>query len=110
MLIVVLVAAGIYLSVQRLPKLSDLWSEGYGQVLLVKLALVSLALAWGALHHFVVRPRLERGAWDGSVRRSLLGESAVGVAVLLVAAVLVNSAPPALPEPEPGVAARASAR
>ncbi len=47
------VAAGVYLGVQRLPNLSDLWSEGYGQV-------------------------------------------------------LVNSAPPALPEP--GVAARASNR
>ncbi len=110
LLVGALVAAGVYLSVQRLPSLSDLWSEGYGQVLLVKLALVSAALAWGALHHFVVRPRLERGAWEGGLRRSLLGESALGVAVLLVAAVLVNSAPPALPEPEPGVAVRASAR
>ncbi len=105
LLIGAIVAAGVYLSVQRLPRLSDLWSEGYGQVLLVKLALVSAALAWGALHHFVVRPRLERGAWEGGLRRSLVGESAIGVAVLLVAAVLVNSAPPALPEPGPGVAA-----
>lgn len=104
-----IVAAGVYLSVQRLPSLSDLWREGYGQVLLVKLALVSAALAWGALHHFVVRPRLERGDGEGGLRRSLLGESALGVAVLLVAAVLVNSAPPALPGPDPGVAARASA-
>ena len=32
----------------------DLWTVGYGQVLLVKLALVSLALLWGAVHHFVV--------------------------------------------------------
>jgi len=110
LLIGALVAAGVYLSVQRLPNLSDLWSEDYGQVLLVKLALVSAALAWGALHHFVVRPRLERGAWEGGLPRSLLGESALGVGVLLVAAVLVNSAPPALPEREPGLAARASAR
>ena len=36
--------------------------ERYGQVLLVKLALVSLALLWGAAHHFLVRPALERGA------------------------------------------------
>lgn len=110
LLIGALVVAGVYLSVQRLPHLSDLWREGYGQVLLVKLALVSAALAWGALHHFVVRPRLARGAWSGGLRRSLLGESALGVAVLLVAAVLVNSAPPARPEPASDVAARAAAR
>ena len=38
------------------------------QVLLVKLALVALVLAWGAFHHFVVRPRLA-GAGDGFLAR-----------------------------------------
>lgn len=110
MLIAAIVGAGVYLSVKRLPHLSDLWGAGYGQVLLVKLSLVSVALTWGALHHFVVRPRLEHGGVEGGLRRSLLGESALGVAVLLVAAVLVNSAPPPLPEPGPGVAASVSSR
>ena len=36
----------------------DLWTHDYGRVLLVKLALVALALAWGAFHHFAVRPAL----------------------------------------------------
>src|SRR4030095_14283032 len=62
LLIVVLLAAGTYLSILRLPHFSDLWTQGYGHVLLVKLGLVSLALARGAAHHFLVRPRLERGA------------------------------------------------
>jgi copper transport protein len=94
-LIVVLLAAGIYLSVLRLPRLSDLWAEGYGQVLLVKLGLVSLALLWGAAHHFLVRPALERGApLFARLPRSLAGESAVGMAILLAAAVLVDSKPP----------------
>jgi copper transport protein len=135
-LIAILLSAGIYLSVLRLPHLSDLWSEGYGQVLLVKLGLVSLALVWGAAHHFVVRPALERGApvcaasaftakrSDRSVQtderakpvrpesgiasaalaglpRSLIGESAVGMAILLAAAVLVESKPPAQPPAKP---------
>lgn len=99
-LIVVLLAAGLYLSIVRLPELSDLWSERYGRVLLVKLALVSLALTWGAVHHFVARPALERG--DGGpilsrLPRSLAGESAVGMAILLAAAVLVDSKPPPRP-------------
>jgi copper transport protein len=97
-LIAILLCAGIYLSVLRLPHLADLWSEGYGQVLLVKLGLVSLALLWGAAHHFLVRPALERGRPVFSfLPRSLIGESAVGMAILLAAAVLVESKPPVQP-------------
>src|SRR4029079_3060042 len=33
-LIAVLLGAGIYLSVLRLPSVSDLWTQGYGQILL----------------------------------------------------------------------------
>lgn len=96
-LISLLVAAGIYLSVLRLPTVSDLWETGYGRVLIVKLSLVALALTWGALHHFVVEPRLDRPGVASRLSGSLIGESAVGMAVLLVAAVLVNSRPPEPP-------------
>ena len=100
-LIVVILSAGVYLAVLRLPRLEDLWNERYGQVLLVKLALVSLALLWGAAHHFLVRPALERGApLFARLPRSLAGESAVGMAILLVAAVLVDSKPPPQPLPQ----------
>ena len=102
LLIVVLLAAGTYLSILRLPHLSDLWNAGYGQVLLVKLGLVSLALLWGAAHHFLVRPKLERGApLFARLPRSLAGESAVGMAILLAAAVLVDSKPPPQPLKQP---------
>ena len=108
-LIAVLLSAGIYLSVLRLPRLSDLWSESYGQVLLVKLALVSLALLWGAAHHFLVRPALERGApLFSGLPRSLAGESAVGMAILLAAAVLVESKPPPRPVSTPPAASDSS--
>ncbi len=101
-LIAALVAAGIYLSILRLPQVSDLWTEGYGRVLLVKLALVSVALAWGGLHHTVARPLVERGhPVVGKLSRSLLGEASVGMAVLLAAAVLVDSKPPPQPVPQP---------
>jgi copper transport protein len=110
-LIALLLAAGIYLSIVRLPAVSDLWSTGYGQVLLVKLGLVCVALLWGAFHHFVMRPLLERNASGGLLTRlprSLLGESAVGMAVLLVAAVLVDSKPPPQPAPASPVASNVS--
>jgi putative copper export protein len=86
-LVAVLVLAGTYLSLARLPAVSDLWTTSYGQALVAKVAIVSVALSWGAVHHFVVRPRLERGEPPGAVRRSLLGESAIAILVLLVAAV-----------------------
>jgi copper transport protein len=98
-LIALVLGAGTYLGIVRLPHLRDLWAEGYGRVLLVKLGLVSFALLWGAFHKFVIGPALER-ADDGfltRIGRSLAGESLVGVAVLLAAAVLVDSKPPARP-------------
>ena len=93
-LVGVLVVAGTVVAIERLPTVSDLWETGYGRTLLVKLGLVALALAWGGFHHTFVRPRLERGETSGPIGRSLLGESTVALAVLLVAAVLVNGSPP----------------
>lgn len=106
--IAVILAAGVYLSILRLPHVHDLWTQGYGQVLLVKLSLVAVALAWGAVHHFVARPALERGQ-DSMLQRlprSLIGESLVGISILLLAAVLVNSKPPPRPIKAPAQAAR----
>ena len=104
-LIALLLAAGIYLSILRLPHLHDLWSTGYGHVLLVKLGLVALALAWGGLHRFIAVPEMARGRGDGGglfarLPRSVLGESLAGTAVLLAAAVLVDSKPPVRPQTE----------
>jgi len=106
-LVGVLVLAGTYLSIARLPAVADLWETAYGRTLLVKLAIVGLALSWGAVHHFFVRPRVERGDALSGMRRSLLGESTVAIAVLLVAAVLVNAQPPAV-EPRSGAASATS--
>ena len=82
--VAVLILAGTYLSIERFPALHDLWRPHYGHILLVKLALVCCALAWGALHNLLGR----------SIRGSLWAESSVAMAVLLVAAVLVDSKPP----------------
>ncbi len=107
LLVAVLVLAGTYLSIARLPALGDLWQTTYGVTLLVKIGIVCLALAWGATHHFVVRPRLQRGEAPPRLRRSLLGESTVAIVVLLLAAVLVNARPPAV-QPAGGSTSAAS--
>src|SRR6266540_91310 len=102
----VLLLAGIYLSILRLPHLNDLWTTGYGEVLLVKIGLVSLAFAWGGLHKLVAVPAVARGGDSAlpRLRGSLLGESMVGMAVLLAAAVLVDAKPPARSTPAPPAA------
>jgi putative copper export protein len=109
--VVVLILAGTYLSIERFPRTSDLWTTHYGHVLLVKLGLVALALLWGAIHQVVVLPRLDRLDRLGRhVGRSLLAESAVAIAVLLVAAVLVDSRPPVAPPPVTSPHARSEPR
>lgn len=102
----VLLAAGVYLSILRLPALNDLWTTGYGHVLLVKIGLVLLALSWGGVHKLIAVPAVARGDATvfGRLQRSLLGESLAGMAVLLAAAVLVNASPPAPSTPAPPAA------
>jgi len=102
----VLLLAGIYLSILRLPQLRDLWATGYGHVLLVKIGLVALALTWGGLHKLVAVPAVARGSEGvlGKLRGSLIGESMVGMAVLLAAAVLVDAKPPIQRAPSPPAA------
>ena len=103
LLVVVMVLAGAYLALVRLPELSDLWETLYGRLLLMKVAIVGLALVWGAVHHFVVRPRLEAGE-EPDVHPSLVGEAIVAFSVLLAAAILTNVAPPPVDSAAPTTA------
>lgn len=105
-LVALLVGAGTYLSILRLPRLHDLWTSGYGHVLLLKLGLVSLALAWGAAHHFLAVPRIDQDGVRRTLARSIAGESAVAMAVLLAAAILTDSTP--APQPPPAKAPTAA--
>ncbi len=98
-----MVLAGGYLALVRLAELNDLWETQYGRFLLLKLAIVGLALTWGAVHHFFVRPRFEAGD-DPDVRPSLVGEAAVAFAVLLAAAILTNLSPPPVEDTQTTIA------
>lgn len=104
-LVAAMVLAGAYMAIVRLPQLSDLWETSYGNLLLVKVAIVGVALAWGGFHHTFVRPRLEAGG-EARVRASLVGESAVALAVLLVAAMLTNGSPPPVESGSPAAVVR----
>jgi copper transport protein len=102
-LVAAMVLAGAYLAFVRLPEVSDLWNTEYGRFLILKSAIVGIALTWGAAHHFLVRPRLEAGQ-EPDVGPSLVGEAVVAFAVLLAAAILTNVGPPPIDGSQPTVA------
>lgn len=86
--------AGIYLAFRQLPSVSDLLSSGYGVTLILKTAVALAALSLGGYHRRFVMPRLAAGETVASARRTLTAELAVLAAVLLLAAVLSQAAPP----------------
>ena len=92
-LIALLVAAGVYLSILRLPAAERPLEHARTARCCWSSSGSSRSRSPGAaFHHFVVRPRLERTRWAG---RSLVGEGAVAMTILLLAAILVNAKPPA---------------
>jgi copper transport protein len=78
----------------RLGSLSPLWSSSYGQVLLVKLALLAGVALAGLYNWRRMRPALDTGVVAPRFFRSATVELAFGVAVVLVTAVLVATPPP----------------
>jgi hypothetical protein len=93
----VLVLTGLYGAWLHIPALSAFVLTTYGQALGVKLLLVVLILALGALNRFVFVPRLKFGAPGNALHhllRSIGGELTTAAGVVLAVAVL-TSVPPA---------------
>lgn len=77
----------------RIPHLNQLWSTGYGQLILGKtIAFVALG-AFGWWHRRKTIPELESGA-KHAFRRFALGETAVMVGTIALAVALSQSPPP----------------
>jgi copper transport protein len=96
---VLLVLTGVYNSWIHISNFSAMWKTLYGVVLLVKIVLFLIMLALGGLNTFVLRPRVERLAAEtisaeeqskilGEFYWSLRVEVILGIAVLLLAAIL----------------------
>lgn len=86
----VVALTGLATSWQRLDHLAELWTTAYGQVLLRKLVLVAIVVAFGAFNWQRVRPTLGTDAASRRLTRSAWSELAVGALVLLATAVLVG--------------------
>ncbi len=99
----VLLVAGVLLAIAEVGSVHNLIDTGYGQILLVKVALVGILLLMAAYNRQLLLPHLVTAGgspFDPSVRagwRRLLAtariETAVVVAVLAVTAVLANGTP-----------------
>jgi copper transport protein len=73
----------------NLGSFAALFGSPYGKVLLIKLALLVFVAAAGAYNWLRARPSLYDGSGTTSIRRSASIEIGLGIAVLLVTAVLV---------------------
>jgi len=87
--------AGVVMAWMVLDSPGDLFSTDWGQVLLVKIGAVAVVAGLGGYNHFALRPALEARPHDpelaAHLRVSLLIESVVMVAVIVITAVLVAS-------------------
>lgn len=85
--------AGMILTYSHVDSISQLWTTGWGRLVLGKLGLVAVAAALGAMNHFVVIPRLVTRTDDvglGTVLKRLISaEIVVLVTVLALTAQLV---------------------
>ena len=87
-------ATGVFTAWLHLGAVSALWRTTYGETLLLKLGIVSVAAVTGAYNWLRVRPALGAPEGTARIRRSAPLELVVGALVLLVTAVLVATAPP----------------
>lgn len=105
--VIVLVLAGLYNTWVHVESFGSLWSTDYGRTLLLKLLLVALMLVLGGLNNFHFGKKAarlsaseesnfeahEHSKLEQGFTRSIVFEAALGVAVLLITAILVFQTP-----------------
>ena len=100
--VILLLATGTAATVVHMPAVDALWLTGYGQAILVKLALLAAAAALGAVNLLRTTPSLAAAhPRDGAphpsarlLRRTVSGEVALVTGAVFAAAVLSSLAPP----------------
>ena len=103
-----LAVTGLVAGWSHLPTIAALWTTHYGQALFRKLiAIVMLALV-GAFNWLYVRPRLSKPGAVLLLRRSATVELTIGVAVVILTAILVGTSPPDPEDAMPAMGLRAA--
>jgi copper transport protein len=112
--VLALIGSGIGASLVHLPTLASLWQTSYGQTILVKIGLLSVAMLLAAVNLLRTRPRLlayrsRPELAPGAallLRRLVAGEVVLVLAAVTAAAVLSSLAPPAKALASAGAASR----
>lgn len=97
-----LALTGTVAAIAYLTGVAELWNTGYGREILVKIVLLTVLIALGALNRQRLVPALQRiaaagdapGAAGRALRASLRAEVALILVVLGVSSVLVDGVPP----------------
>jgi copper transport protein len=87
--VMLLVATGFLAAWRNIESLSALVHSRYGQVLLLKLAALAVAVLIGLYNWLRARPALVRTGDDVPIQRAMRAELIAGLVVLLITAVLV---------------------
>jgi len=99
----VVIITGVFNSWRQLGEISNLWNSDYGQMLLIKLALVSIMMTIGALNRFYFVPQIELWHKDKNrqgtkpvqiFHRLLRVDSIVFITILIAAVILGMQSPP----------------
>ena len=90
--VALIVATGVAQSIRQLGEFNQLTSTNYGKLLIVKVILVGLMVSLGWFGRIVLRG-VEGGAALPHLRRSVLAEAVLAVAVLGVTSVLSTTVP-----------------
>jgi copper transport protein len=91
--VAVVLVSGLIASWVHLEHLSALWRTAYGQVLILKLALVAITLTIGAYNFRRVQPQLVSEGGASRLRRSAMVELGFGFLILVVTGFLTGISP-----------------
>ena len=94
-IVLLMLSTGIFLLFQYLISISALFNSDYGQLILLKLLLVSAILSMGAWHKFCLIPHLTKENIN-TLKRSISVEMALAVLVLLTTSVLTTLVGPSV--------------
>src|SRR5207237_8403572 len=93
-----IITAGVLKAFNRLVLINDLYETPYGVALAVKIVLVLVALAIGALNLLRWGPRLRAGIRARTALiRDTMAETGIFIVIIVAASVLTALAPPAQP-------------
>lgn len=103
-----LVVTGFVAAWSHLPSVPALWQTHYGQALFRKLVVIAMTALVGAFNWRVIRPRLSNAATIPLLRRSAAAELTIGLAVVILTAILVGTSPPDADDSMPAMGFRAA--